>query len=396
VHRARADDLMAAEGIDGLIATTTENFVYATDFLGVLLPRKTLQDSFWAVVPRGGPIGMLCPRIKLVYGAQADVPVDDIRSYGTYSVLVDREADLVEEDERFLALRDRSAEEEADPFVVLLDLLRERGLDRGVRLGVDELGLSHREWDRLSSLLPGVELVDAYDLFREIRKVKTDAEIARMREGLSRTHDAVRETIAYARPGMAQHELRRRLWLALADRELLPRSLSVGVGPSSAYSFTEPLDHRLEPGSFVKLDPNALWRGYFADTGRTGIVGAASARQEAAFAAVLAGQQAGLDAVRPGVRACDVFAAIRDTTRDNGLPDYDPIALGHSIGLEIYDHPAIAVDDETILEPGMLVNVEVPFYEIGFGGIQIEDTVLVTTDGSELLSDLERDLFVVA
>jgi Xaa-Pro aminopeptidase len=386
---------MAEAGLDGLLATTTENFVYATDYLGVLLPRKTLRDCFWAIVPREGETGMLCPRIKLVYGAQADLAVKDIRSYGTYSVLVDRDAELVEEDERFLALRERSAEEEPDPFVVLLDLLRDRGLDRGVRLGVDELGLSHGDWERLTELLPDVELVDAYQLFREIRMVKTPAEIERMREGLLRTHDAVRETIAAARPGMEQQELRRQLWLSLSARELLPRSLSVGVGPSSAYSFTEPLRHRLDPGSFVKFDPNALWKGYFADTGRTGVVGAPSARQEAAFAAVSAGQQAGLDAVRPGIRACDVFAIIRDGVRDNGLPDYDPIALGHSIGLEIYDHPAIAVDDETVLEPGMLLNVEVPFYEVGFGGIQIEDTVLVTDDGGELLSDLDRGLFVV-
>jgi Xaa-Pro aminopeptidase len=337
---------------------------------------------------------MVCPRVKVVYGAQAELPIEDIRTYEVYSVLVDEAAELVAEDERLLALRNRSPEE-PDPFVVLLRILRDRSLDGARRIGVDEIGLTHREWDRLRELLPGVELVDAYDTFREIRKVKTPAEVARMRHGLELTQAATAETIEFARPGMLQRDLRKKLWSSLAERDLLPLSLSVGVGHSSAYSFTEPLDHPLEPGSFVKFDPNALWKGYFADTGRTGIVGEPSARQLRAFEAVHAGHKAGMEAVRPGVLACDVYTTIRETTRESGLPDYDPISLGHSIGLEIYDHPALMAADRTPLEPGMVVNVEVPYYEIGFGGIQIEDTLLVTEGGSEVLGTLGRELFVI-
>lgn len=388
---------MEAHGLDGLVATTTENFIYVSDYLGVLLPHKTLRDRFLAVLPRdpATEIGALVPRIKLTYGAQAEVPVEDIRSYGTYRLLVDEEAELVEEDRRFLALRGRTPENDAEPLLVLGQLLADRGLHRRCRLGVDELGLSHGEWQRLASLLPGVELVDAYDIFRDIRTVKTEAEVRRLREGLRRTHDAVSETISAITAGAPQREIRAQLRRSLSERGLVPRSLSVGVGPSSAYSFTEPLDHRADPGSFVKLDPNALWRGYYADTGRTGVVGEPSDRQSAVFAAVLAGHAAGVRALRPGATAGDVFAAARDATREAGLPTYDPVSLGHSIGLEIYDHPALEDGAETRLEQGMVVNVEVPFYEVGFGGVQIEDTYVITADGADCLSDLDRDLFRV-
>lgn len=133
--------------------------------------------------------------------------------------------------------------------------------------------------------------------------------------------------------------------------------------------------------------------GYVTDFGRTGFVGAPSPRHRQYYEAVRAGQQAGCAAVRPGAVASDIFRIVRDEARAAGIPHYHRPSTGHGIGREIYDSPSISETDATPLEAGMVVNIEAPYYELGFGGVQVEDSLLVTNDGWEYLVDYPRDLF---
>jgi Xaa-Pro dipeptidase len=398
MNRQRASELMRARGIDGLIATSTENFVYATEYLGVYIPRKTLRSRFFAVIPSDDQqIGMLCPRIKLYYAAQVpDLPVKDVRGYGEAKRAVAPSSELTIEDKRLMELETKAGSENAGAFDVLVDILRDRGLAKGARLAVDEMGLSHADWDQLQSLLPGVELVDGYDLFRDIRLIKTPSEVARLQDGLRKTHIALADAMSMIRPGVVQRDVWHVLREGLYKQGLIPLSLSVGIGPSSAYSFTEPLAYVAKPGDLVKFDPNALWRGYFADTGRTAVVGEPSAKQLRCFNAVRAGFDAGVASLKPGMSFKDVHHTMRDAAREAGLPHYTPSSLGHSIGVEIYDGPAFTNDEEAVVAPGMVLNVELPYYELGFGGIQIEDTVHVTEHGIVPLADLTRELTILA
>jgi Xaa-Pro aminopeptidase len=110
---------------------------------------------------------------------------------------------------------------------------------------------------------------------------------------------------------------------------------------------------------------------------------------------MLAGQDAAIACLRPGVIAADAFAAATAAIRDAGLADYHRHHVGHGIGLEVYDIPLLAPRDETPLEEGMVLCVETPYYELGYGGLQPEDAVVVTAGGGRMLGQLPREIGVV-
>jgi Xaa-Pro aminopeptidase len=114
-------------------------------------------------------------------------------------------------------------------------------------------------------------------------------------------------------------------------------------------------------------------------------------------AALVEGQQRALDGIRPGVAACEVFQLAVDGVRRAGIPSYDRSHVGHGIGIAGagYDLPSLAPSDETLLEPGMVLCVETPYIEVGYGGLQVEDMIVVTEAGYRPLTHLERQLQVV-
>ena len=113
------------------------------------------------------------------------------------------------------------------------------------------------------------------------------------------------------------------------------------------------------------------------------------------FEASKAGQQTAIDMMRPGVVAKDVFEAAVQAVRDAGIPSYKRQHVGHGIGIEYYDLPVLTPNADTVLEPGMVFEVETPYYRLGVGGSFIEDTVLLTEGDSAILTTLSRDLIVL-
>jgi Xaa-Pro aminopeptidase len=118
-------------------------------------------------------------------------------------------------------------------------------------------------------------------------------------------------------------------------------------------------------------------------------------RQEAALEAVQAGLEAGVDAVKPGVSAGRIYDAVMQGTRAAGLPDFQRGHVGHAIGLEPYERPKLDAGKATTLEAGEVLRIEVPHLEIGWGGVGLRDTVLVTTSGSRVLNRSVRGLVVL-
>ena len=113
------------------------------------------------------------------------------------------------------------------------------------------------------------------------------------------------------------------------------------------------------------------------------------------YAAVLAGIDAAIAAAKPGVACKDLFHIAVEATRKNGIPHYRRHHVGHGIGVECYDDPSITPASPFILEEGMTINLETPYYELGWGGVQIEDTFEVTKDGVRMLDHTTRDLIVL-
>jgi Xaa-Pro aminopeptidase len=169
----------------------------------------------------------------------------------------------------------------------------------------------------------------------------------------------------------------------------------VACGARSALPHAQPTAERLASGQLVVVDMGAVQDGYCSDMTRMLFLGSPGAKVKRTYRAVLEAQLAGIDAVRAGVPAGRVDAAARKVLKGYGLDRAFVHSTGHGLGLEIHEPPRIGKKDKTRLEAGMAITIEPGVYLEGFGGIRIEDTVVVTPTGCEILTPTPKDLRVV-
>ena len=169
----------------------------------------------------------------------------------------------------------------------------------------------------------------------------------------------------------------------------------ITFGERAAYADAPPTSRSLKQGDVIRFDVGCVYQGYHSDIARTAVFGTPTTKMKEYYHAILAGEERGLEAMRPGVPLHDVFQRAVETVRSEGIPHYVRHHCGHGIGLEVYDPPLIGPKEQLVLEEGMVLCVETPYYEIGWGGLQIEDTVVITKDGPRIFNQRSRQLQIV-
>jgi Xaa-Pro aminopeptidase len=226
--------------------------------------------------------------------------------------------------------------------------------------------------------------------------IKTEEEIRRLEAAALAIESSYEAAIAAAAEGVSEAELQSvfdRNTIAIGSR---PHFTVLAFGERGALPNAVPTDWRkLRPGDAIRFDIGCKTEQYSSDIARTAVYGDPSGKLQTYYDAILAGEQAAIDVMRPGVAAKDVFAAAVEATREAGIPHYRRHHVGHGIGLDTYDAPMLNDTTETPLEPGMVFEVETPYYELGFAGLQVEDTVVVTEDGCRVLTRSTRELRVI-
>jgi Xaa-Pro aminopeptidase len=281
-----------------------------------------------------------------------------------------------------------------NPVEVLVGVIKEKGLQNS-RLGLDERGIPPQTHEYIQKALPQAVIVPAYQLWRQIRAVKTRPEVQRIRDVAHVNERALNDVYEAIRAGVDVRELLRLYLQRLTEYGGRFAYWDSGIGSESSSSFPSSA-YAAQLGDLVRVDAACTRDYYYSDTGRTLILGEPNAKQLRYFGAIRAGIQNGLELVRPGASASEVFQGIMTTVKEEGIPQHKRSGCGHGIGLEFYEIPLInpirAGKEDTLLEEGMVINLETPYYELGFGGIQIENTVLVTQDGCERLTGHSMDL----
>jgi Xaa-Pro aminopeptidase len=254
-----------------------------------------------------------------------------------------------------------------------------------------------RHWQEAAT--PG-EWVETSRAVERMRLIKDDAELAVLRRGGRALSGVARSLGSWVSAGRTEREVARDIDLALerAGFERPAFETIVAGGPNSAYPHARPTDRRLAAGDLVVLDFGGVLDGYCVDLTRMAGVGSIGAEARQLYVAVRDAQAAALRVVRAGVRATEVDTAARQVLEAAGLGEAFVHGTGHGLGLEVHEAPRLArpssgVTDE--LEPGMVCTVEPGAYVEGVGGVRLEDDVVVTIGGSELLTDAPRDLLVV-
>ena len=235
--------------------------------------------------------------------------------------------------------------------------------------------------------------IDDGGAVEKLRAVKDGDELARMTAAAELISSVFGTVVRLIRPGITELDVAAEIEYAIKHQGGSGTSFEtiVASGPRSAWAHARPGRNLLRKSELVVLDHGAILRGYCSDLTRTVHLGRASKRVKGLYGAVLEAQEAGKRAIRPGAKAGDVDKAARDSLRRRGLASYFTHSTGHGLGLEVHEMPRLGKGVETVLQEGMVLTVEPGVYIEGFGGIRIEDDVVVTAQGAVDLTNAPRE-----
>ena len=264
----------------------------------------------------------------------------------------------------------------------------------GAELAIEYLQMRAIELKTIEKIAPGVRLVALEEKFPLFRALKDAEEIRQTRKAVEIMETALRETMKAIKVGATEREIASAYRIACmsAGTDGLPFSPIVASGPNGANPHAIVSDRRLEKGDLVIIDCGATYGGYIADITRTFSVGQISAEARHVYDTVLASNRAGCARSGPDVSCSEVDRASRKVIEDAGYGQYFFHRTGHGLGLEVHEPPYIVAGNEKPLEQGMIFTIEPGIYIEGKFGVRIEDNVVCTENGVEVLTSFERDL----
>jgi Xaa-Pro aminopeptidase len=260
------------------------------------------------------------------------------------------------------------------------------------RLGFEE-GISWGAHRSLAETLEGVTLKPAGGLVSKLRMVKDSAEVTAIARA-QQLNEAMQADalVAAARLQLTEASLARRMRDYLADHEAAEAfDTIVAAGPNSSLPHARPGANPIQPGGYLLLDSGARLGPYHSDMTRTVVLGRGSIKHREIYQIVLDAQLAALAEIGPGVACRKVDQAARRVISKAGYGEYFGHGTGHGVGLEIHEGPRLNQSTKECLEPGMVVTVEPGIYLPGFGGVRIEDLVVVTEKGWRNLTSVDKD-----
>jgi Xaa-Pro aminopeptidase len=355
MHSSRRDKLrrqLKSEGLAALLVTNFRNVTYLTGFTG--------DDSF------------------LLVTAKDDILISDQR----YTTQLEEECPALE-----LAIR--------GPGTKMLEFTASAvEKAKATRLGIEAESMTVSLREGLARALPKAELVATAGWVEELRMVKDQHEIERTRRACElarRAFDVVRAKLT---PAMTEMEVSNEL--EYQARRFGAKGMSfetiVAVGPRAALPHARPTSRRIGESDFTLIDWGVNEGQYMSDLTRVLATDKISPKLRKLYGVVLKAQLAGIEAVKPGVTCENVDRAARVVIEHAGHGKAFGHGLGHGIGLDIHEAPRLAQNQQTVLKPGMIVTVEPGIYFPGWGGIRIEDDVLVTKTGHEVLTSVPKEL----
>jgi Xaa-Pro dipeptidase len=268
----------------------------------------------------------------------------------------------------------------------------------GRKIGVEPRQMRLLEFWHVRAGAPEAEFPDATEALASLRLRKDEGEIAAMRKAVQVAQSALEALLLTIRVGVTERELASALTMELlrhgSDSEL-PFAPIVCSGPNSANPHATPSDRKIARGELLLVDWGATVDGYISDLTRTFAVGEVDAEWTKIASIVQEANMAGRAAGKPGVPCASVDKAARAVIEQAGYGKYFTHRTGHGIGMEGHEEPYMRGDNMHMLYPGMTYTVEPGIYLDGRGGVRIEDDVVVTKTGVDVLSDLPRELRVV-
>lgn len=399
-NQHRAEAAMRRCGLDALIATSPVNIRYLTDYHCWLDPlfkeymsapgASPDPTQMYAVFTAGGGFALVVSSLFAINAADANA--DELCLFGEPGLDESLPpGELAADERRFYDLL-HDARPAATPTDALAAFLTAHGL-AGASIGIELDGLTRGTQASLAASVPNARLRDCSNLFRWVRMVKTAEELARLRRAAEIAARAAHDSLALSRPGRPMADIVADYRIRVAEQgaefdhfAFSPRGFGIATEPQ----------YPLRDGDMLYIDYGCVYRGYFSDAGLTLALGDPSAGMDRRRTAVFDSIAAGAGALRPGVLASGVQAAMWRALTGHGFTACFP--HGHGIGLELRDYPILVPDNglrlrddcldipsDLPLEPDTVVCLEAGMFVPGVGSVQAEKALRVTADGSEYL-----------
>ncbi|MGG7164008.1 M24 family metallopeptidase [Clostridium ihumii] len=288
-------------------------------------------------------------------------------------------------------VKDYEVREYQRPFEAFLDkIVKEFNIKK---LGFEENVLTYELYNSYKEVV-SCELIPLNGVLETLREIKCEKEIEIMRKAQNIADKGFEHILKFIKPGMTEREIG--LELEFYMRKLGATGLSfpsiVASGVRSSLPHGMATEKVVENGDFLTLDFGVVYDGYCSDMTRTIVIGEPNEKMKEIYNVVLKAQEAALKAVKPGISCYDLDKIARDIITEAGYGEYFGHGLGHGVGRVVHELPMVNFRSKEILKPGMVITDEPGIYIPNFGGVRIEDIILVTEDGYEVFSKSPKEL----
>lgn len=265
------------------------------------------------------------------------------------------------------------------------------------KLGFEQNDVSYGAYASYQEQFAGITMVPTKDIVESIRGFKDQTELSMIRRAVEITEQAFDHILKIMKPGMTEREVSAELeyFIRMNGAPSSAYTTIVASGERSALPHGLASDKKLGMNEFITLDFGANYEGYCSDLTRTVFIGTPTEKQKKIYEIVLEANRTTLAGIKPGMSAKEADSLGRDVITKYGYGEYFGHGLGHAFGLEIHEPLRLSQTSKDILEPGMVLTVEPGIYIPGFGGVRIEDDIVITETGIEVLTSSNKELILL-
>lgn len=360
---SRIQAFMDDKKVDLAVVTSPRTIYYLTGYAG-----EPHERFLGLVLTRGGEPFMLVPELDL----------ETVRSASRVQIV-------------------HTYSDTDNPYAVLTKRLAPSGADALGRIGIEKRAMSVERFEQLSGALQADEWIALDELLAEMRARKSSEEIGHLRRAARLTDQVLERVLPSIRPGVTELELAAELEYQMKKLGADGPSFTTTVlsGAKSALPHGATGNRKVASGEWLLIDMGLYVNGYVSDITRTFAVSDVTDEQRQLYELVLQANLQGIAAVRPQVRMMDVDRAARQVIEAGGYGPYFNHRVGHGIGMDIHEYPSLHGSNEERLAEGMAITIEPGVYIPGTGGVRIEDDLVVTAAGSEILTLFDKHLTIV-
>lgn len=390
LNKELAKKVMQNIGVEAIIAASVPNVFYISDYMNLGAQLGCGYQSY-AVLPLDGEPFIIAPINEADLVIDSITWIKNIQYYGCLNVKTTKNPKSSEITKKLItAITSPTAETSCDALVIAIS---SQGLATK-NLALDFSLIPYTQYESIQKNLPDAKIIDGTGPLMKIRSVKTSEEIARIQRSTEITEKAMEDALEIIHPEIMEINLSSMFNYSVTEDGGRVTNSFIGIGERSAFPNPEPTTLSAVKGDLIRFQLGSIINNYNSNISRTAIIEKSSNEVEKRWKTVIDAQTSAIESIKHGIQIKEIYNIAKKELSKAGIKDC-PTSLGHCIGIECNEKPWITNDEKTELQEGMVINVDIPYLDVGWGGIQLEDTILVTKKGFKFLTNTERALYLI-